>query len=77
MEGGGRPLEANDDARGSSLEAQGPDGRGFFQGPQPVLRAVGGLARTGTGQGPAAGAAGPERLSVLDMLGAVMPQEPD
>ena len=64
-------------SQGPSIEERGPDVPGFFQPPEPVLRAVGGLARTGTNQGLAAGAAGLVRPSVLDMLGAVMPREPD
>ena len=45
--------------------------------PQLEPRMVGGPARKGSGRGSAAEAAGPPPPSVLAMLGAVMPREPD
>ena len=77
LEGGGGPLGASDAAQGSSPELRGPDGKGFFLRPPPALSLGGELARAGTDRGPAAGAAGSGRLTVLDMLGAVMPREFD
>ena len=51
----------------------------FFPLPPHILNMGEGLARAGTGTdpGPAAGAAGSNGLSVLDMFGAVMPRELD
>ena len=76
-EGGDEPRGARDAARGPLPGLQGPEGRGFFLLPPPILGLGEGLARAGTDLGPAAGAAGSSRLTVLDMLGAVMPREPD
>ena len=71
------PGVEGDAAHGSSPVLRGPDGRGSFLRPPPASYFGVEPARDGTDRRPAAGAAGSGRLTVLDMLGAAMPREPD
>ena len=71
------PPRAGGPARGSEVGSRVPGAEGFFQQPPPAFFVGNELARAGTDRGPAAGAAGSGRPTVLDMFGAVMPRELD